>query len=79
MLLLSDTREPRPHDSEIALRPWLDIVGAIALLLAADSLASAIAAWLFLAGAVALFAVLRPGRLATLDDLSVSSGAAGAA
>jgi hypothetical protein len=56
MLLLSDTREPRPHDSEIALRPWLEIAGAIALLLAADSLASAIVAWLFLIGAVALFA-----------------------
>jgi len=34
---------------------------------------------LLMAGAVALFAVLRPGRLATLDDLQVSSGAAGAA
>jgi hypothetical protein len=56
MLLVSDTREHRRRDSGVALRPWLEIVGAIALLLAANSLASAAVAWLVLIGAVALFA-----------------------
>jgi hypothetical protein len=56
MLLVSDTREQPRHHSEVALRPWLEIVGAIALLLAANSLASAAVAWLLLMGAIALFA-----------------------
>jgi hypothetical protein len=56
MLLVNDTREHRRRDSEVALRPWLEIVGAVARLLAANSLASAAVAWLFLVAAVARFA-----------------------
>jgi hypothetical protein len=56
MLLVSDSRERRPRESEISLRPWMEIVGAIALLLAAKSVASAVVAWLLLIAAVALFA-----------------------
>jgi hypothetical protein len=56
MLLIDDSREHRQRKSETSLRPWMEIMGAIALLLAANSLASAIAAWLLLIAAIALFA-----------------------
>jgi hypothetical protein len=56
MLLIGDSRDRRQRESEISLRPWMEVVGAIALLLAANSLASAVVAWLLLIAAVALFA-----------------------
>ncbi|HEV7461739.1 MAG TPA: hypothetical protein VGN78_14465 [Solirubrobacteraceae bacterium] len=53
---MSDTRNRRPRRSQVALRPWVEILGAVALVLAANALASPAVAWLVLVGAVALFA-----------------------
>jgi hypothetical protein len=56
MLLVSDTRGRSPRNSQVALRPWVEILGAVALILVANALASPAVAWLVLIVAVALFA-----------------------
>ena len=55
-MLVTDAHEPSRRNPRIALLPGLEVVGAIAMISVADSLASPVVAWLFVIGSIALFA-----------------------